>query len=110
MNTPTRNNPVGPLNLDDDDDQVPTPAPRPKLPKEELQRIAREQGFSQGLPATAAPAPRKQRRHTTGRNQQLNIKATAETVARFNRMADEMGVPLGEVLARALDALEKDGR
>jgi hypothetical protein len=35
------------------------------------------------------------------------VKATAETVERFNRLAEEMRVPLGEVLARALEALEK---
>ncbi|MBK4739222.1 hypothetical protein [Noviherbaspirillum pedocola] len=110
MNTPIRSNPVGILNTDDDDDLVPAPTPRPKLSKEQSEQIARQQGFSQGLPATAAPAPRKQRRHTTGRNQQVNVKATAETVERFNRIADELGVPLGEVLARALDALEKAAR
>lgn len=49
--------------------------------------------------------PRLRRRYTTGRNVQLNIKATASTVQRIGELADEMGVPLGVVLARALDAL-----
>ena len=58
----------------------------------------------------AKPVPRLQRRYTTGRNQQINVKATAETIARFYRIADEMNVPLGEVLSRALDALDKDAK
>lgn len=58
------------------------------------------------LIASERMAPRQQRRHTTGRNQQINIKATAEIVEQFHRLADELGVPLDEVLARALKALE----
>lgn len=50
-------------------------------------------------------APRTPRRYTTGRNVQLNIKATAATVQRIGELADEMGVPLGVVLERAIDAL-----
>jgi transcription initiation factor TFIIIB Brf1 subunit/transcription initiation factor TFIIB len=49
----------------------------------------------------------QQRRHRTGRNQQINIKATGETIDRINRIADELRIPLGAVLERALDALEK---
>lgn len=109
MSTPTRHNSVGPLGADDDDDQTSAPHPRnPMLPKEETERIAWQRGFAQAAPkASAAPAPRQQRRYTTGRNQQINVKATAETIEQFYRIADEMRVPLGEVLARALEALEK---
>lgn len=106
MNTHTRHNPLG--SLDDDDDAVPAAAtaPKPMLPKEEAQRIA--QSFIGGnaqVPAPAAPA-RKQRRYTTGRNQQFNIKATGETIARANRMADDRNVPLGVLLELALQALD----
>ena len=45
--------------------------------------------------------------YTTGRNQQINIKATAETIARFYRLADENHVPLGALLEQALAALEQ---
>jgi hypothetical protein len=61
------------------------------------------------LPVSAAvdPAPaRKQRRYTTGRNKQVNIKATDETIQRLYRLADDRNVPLGELLEQALDALE----
>jgi hypothetical protein len=96
------------------DDFAPA-APKPKLGPVELKaidQVAAENGFPSRQPAkadAAAPTSRVQRRHTTGRNQQLNIKATAATVEQFYRLADEQGVPLGEVLARALDALERAG-
>lgn len=58
---------------------------------------------------TPSPAPaRAPRRHTTGRNRQINIKATEETIEELYRIADKMGVPLGAVLERALTALAKD--
>lgn len=108
MNTPTRHNPLG--SLDDDDEAVPAaaPAPKPMLPKEEAERIA-QSFIGSGLRAPVAPAApaRKQRRYTTGRNKQINIKATDETITRLYRLADERGVPLGELLEQALEALEK---
>ena len=51
--------------------------------------------------------PVKQRRFRTGRNQQLNIKATEQTVQKFYRLADDANIPLGELLERALTALEE---
>jgi hypothetical protein len=73
-----------------------------------IDQVAAEHNFPsrQATKPAAQPAPRQQRRYRTGRNQQINVKATAETVAQFNRLADELGVPLGEVLERALKALE----
>jgi hypothetical protein len=56
------------------------------------------------VPATEQPIRR--RRYVTGRNVQLNIKATADTVRRMGELADRMGVPLGVVLERALASLE----
>lgn len=77
---------------------------------EQIERIASDMGFpSRKAGAAPAPAegPPRRRRYTTGRNQQLNVKATAETVARFYRLADQQGVPLGELLEQALQALEQ---
>lgn len=94
------------------DDFAPTPkkerAPKP-VEKAAIEQVAADNGFPSRQPVKAEPkpAPRQQRRYTTGRNQQINIKATAETIAKLTAIADEMRVPLGEVLARALDALEK---
>lgn len=79
-----------------------------------IEQIAKEHNFPsrQPLKPLASEAPfstpvRSQRRYTTGRNKQINIKATDQTIARMYRIADELGVPLGEVLSRALDALEQ---
>lgn len=102
-----RVNPFGDLN----DFETAQPKWKSSKPVEKavIDQVAAENGFPsrQAQKTEAAPAPRKQRRYTTGRNQQINIKATAETIERLNAMADRMNVPLGEVLARALDALEK---
>lgn len=57
-------------------------------------------------PHVAERLPRRAVRHRTGRNQQFNIKASAETIARFYSLADERRVALGELLEQALDALE----
>lgn len=77
---------------------------------QQIERIAAEMGFPSRQPIATPPHSRvtqTRRRYTTGRNQQLNVKATAETVARFYRLADQQGVPLGELLDQALQALEK---
>lgn len=87
--------------------------PKEKSPKPVEKAIIDQVAADNGFPSRQAfkpeprPAPRQQRRYTTGRNQQINVKATAETITRFYEIADEMNVPLGEVLARALDALKK---
>lgn len=66
--------------------------------------------------AELAPSPaseqatRTRRRYTTGRNRQLNIKATDETIERFYAAADAQGVPLGALLELALEALEEKSR
>jgi hypothetical protein len=89
-----------------------TPKPKPDKPvaEEAIARIAEENNF----PSRQAPKPpkeprRKRRIYTTGRNQQFNIKASATTIDRFYKMADERNVPLCELLELALDALERAG-
>lgn len=102
-----RVNPFGDLN-----DFAPAPKKEQKgkpVEKAVIDQVAADNGFPSRQPAktTEKEAPRKQRRYTTGRNQQINVKATSATIEQFYRIADDMGVPLGEVLARALTALEK---
>lgn len=98
-------------------------APKEKakpVDRDAIEKIAKDNNFSSSTPPKteaqpakpkqeAAPAEkRKQRRHTTGRNQQINVKATGETIAKFNRIADAENLPMGEILDRALDAYERE--
>jgi hypothetical protein len=59
--------------------------------------------------AKKEPILREPRRHRTGRNIQLNIKARAETIERFYAIADHNGWVLGETFERAIAALERTG-
>ena len=107
-----RVNPFGDL-----DDFAPAPKSKPakEVQKEAVDQVAAENGFPSRQPTKhpaptfdSPPAVKAQRRYRTGRNQQINLKATTETIEHLYCVADRLGVPLGEVLARALAALEKD--
>jgi hypothetical protein len=98
------------------DDFAPKKKPAQVKPDEKamIDRIAEDNNFPSRQPARKADVvpslgQRTQRRYKTGRNQQINIKATDATIQRFYRLADAENVPLGEILDRALDALEKQG-
>jgi hypothetical protein len=78
------------------------------IPTETIERIAEENNFPSRQAAKTPREPRRKRRvYTTGRNRQFNIKATAETVERFCKLADEFQVPLCELLELALEALQQ---
>jgi hypothetical protein len=88
------------------------PKPQPSTPvaTDQIERIAKENNFPSRQPAKVkARPPRRIARHRTGRNQQFNIKATAQVIERFYKLADDRRVPLGELLEKALDALEGVG-
>lgn len=55
-------------------------------------------------PSIAEPAARRQR---TGRNQQINIKATPEVIARFYALAEANGWTVAGAFERAVDALHE---
>jgi len=77
---------------------------------ETIERIAEENNFPSRQAAKPPKEPKRKRRvYTTGRNRQFNIRATAENVDRFYKMADERKVPLCELMELALDALEREG-
>jgi hypothetical protein len=59
-------------------------------------------------PETAAPTRREQRRHRTGRNVQLNIKARAEAIEAFYAITDRENWVLGETFERAIEALKRE--
>lgn len=85
-------------------DFQPKTTPAPKQSKQEIDKIAEETGFV----SRQAQVPKigRTRRYTTGRNQQLNIKVTEDTLKRFYAIADELCLPLGEVFDRAIKAFE----
>jgi hypothetical protein len=88
-----------------------TTKPKKETPVAEdaIARIADDNNFpSRQAPKPAVPR-RKPRRYRTGRNQQINIKATGEVIENFLKTADERHVPLGELLRLALDALDRAG-
>jgi hypothetical protein len=85
--------------------------PKASKPVEEqtIARIADDNNFtSREPPKTSKTAKRKPRIHRTGRNQQFTAKATAETIGKVYKLADERNVPLGELLKLAVDALERE--
>ena len=90
------------------------PQPRddkPRADRTAIEQLAKENGFvsrdARKLETAATTPPvRRQRRFTTGRNMQINIKATAETIARFNALAEALNLPAGALLERAVEAME----
>jgi hypothetical protein len=94
------------------DPPVFTTKPRPEKPVSEdaMERLAEQNNFP-SRQATKSPKAerRKPRIHRTGRNQQFNAKASAETINKIYKLADERKVPLGELLKLAVDALEREG-
>ncbi len=101
-----------PFALDSLDDFQPAPAPKPKPEPAAIREVSEANNFpsraagSKTRTAALKPDPRPQRRHRTGRNVQFNIKATAATIERFIKVAEDHGWVFGEALDRALDALE----
>jgi hypothetical protein len=94
-----------------DIENLPTFEPKPKTVlkanKEQIGELADASGFPSRQPVRTVPARRPSgRRYKTGRNQQINIKATPEVIERLYKLADERHVPLGELLEQALGALE----
>jgi hypothetical protein len=108
-----RANPFGNL-----DDFAPAPA-KQKANRAVIDQVAEEHGFPSRQPAkqtnaeiaqpAPAPAPpRQQRRRRTGRNAQINIKATPEAIDDLYRLADKEGKTLSEIFELALAAFERE--
>jgi hypothetical protein len=99
--------------FDDLSDIAPKNQSQPVEPGQ-IDRLAQDNGFPSRQAAASSnvvqTASKPRRRYTTGRNQQLNVKATAETIARFYRLADQKRVTLGELLEQALESLEQVGK
>lgn len=80
----------------------------PLVAVDQAEPIAKEHNSRTRHPLKENPRqPRRIARHRTGRNQQFNIKATADTIERFYKLADKRRVALGELLEQGLDAIER---
>lgn len=104
-----RANPFGSV-----EDFAPASSTKP-VQREAIEEIARENGFPSRSPVAVAPEPapakpqvRQAFRYTTGRNRQLNLRATDETIDRFYRLSEELKMPLGAVFELAVEALIKE--
>jgi hypothetical protein len=89
-------------------------APRPRKEKpisnDAIERIAQEHNFPSRSARREPTAPKtKPRTYRTGRNRNFGLKATAETIERYHKMADDRGVTRARLLELALDALERAG-
>jgi hypothetical protein len=104
MNT-TRANPFSDIETLAAFEPKPT-APRP-VANDQVDKIAEASGFPSRQDARPPALARSGRRYKTGRNQQINIKATPQVIERLYKIADARRVPLGELLEQALDALER---
>lgn len=88
-----------------------TPGPAAPAPAPEAVRAVTQAAnfVSRESKATKPQAPqRPPRRHRTGRNIQLNLKASKETVDEFYRIADSQGWVLGQALEHAIVALKRE--
>jgi hypothetical protein len=83
---------------------------QPAETPEKVRALAEANNFPSRAPVKPKPqasaTPRRGRR--TGRNLQLNVKATQETLDLFYRISDGQGWVLGETLEHALLALERE--
>jgi len=96
--------------------QDPLTAKRKDVDQAKLSSLARATGFDRSMESPASvssPQPGsvsqslKQRRYTTGRDTQLNLKCKAETKARFIRIADARQTTLGALFEQMLNTYEK---
>src|SRR3954453_3876244 len=80
------------------------------VPVEQVRAVSEAAQFRSRDPKPPPPKPvrREQRRHRTGRNVQLNIKARAQAVEEFYAIADSENWVLGETFERAIEALKRD--
>jgi len=102
---------------DEDSDLSTTFKPKPPakvvpspVVKEQVKAVSEAANFRSRdpQPARSELARHEQRRHRTGRNVQLNIKARAEAVETFYSIADSQCWVLGETFERAIEALRRE--
>lgn len=88
----------------------PKPSGAKPVTNDQIEKIADANGFPSRQAARAPARAKAGRRYKTGRNQQINIKATPQVIEQLYKMADARRIPLGELLEQALGALESTHR
>lgn len=82
------------------------------VPADRVKAVAQQAKFRErDVPPstpTVGEGARPPRRYRTGRNRQINIKASDATIESLYAIADAQGWVLGETLERALAALERE--
>src|SRR5690554_2087969 len=81
---------------------------KPPVPKDAIRSVSEANQFPSRAPAQPPQVMRPQRRYRTGRNVQFNTKVTRETAELAYRLQDETGLVMGELLERALTALDRE--
>lgn len=77
-------------------------------PSQDEQKKTKDEAKAIGFKSREAKSTAPQRRRRTGRNAQLNIKVTPETMQAFYAIADNQGWVLGEAMEIAVKLLEKE--
>jgi hypothetical protein len=77
-------------------------------PSQAEQKKTKDEAKTIGFKSREAKSSVPQRRRRTGRNAQLNIKVTPETMQAFYAIADKEGWVLGEAMEKAVKLLEKE--
>jgi len=90
-------------------DFKPTQPRKPAAQKAAIREVSEANNFPSRAPERASVAKPVQRRRRTGRNVQFNIKATAETIARFTALADKRGLAFGELLDQLVGSADAQG-
>ncbi|BDC53202.1 hypothetical protein F183_A55170 (plasmid) [Bryobacterales bacterium F-183] len=81
----------------------------PAPPATAVRTVSESAQFVSREPVVAVATKQKRdRRHRTGRNEQLNIKVTAQCMQLFYDLSDNNGWVQGETLERALAALQRE--
>jgi hypothetical protein len=96
-----------------EDEQLDVSDFKPKPPAkvvdvEQVRAVSEAANFRSRDPGPAKLLRREQRRHRTGRNVQLNIKARAEAIEAFYAITDREQWVLGETFERAIEALKRE--
>jgi hypothetical protein len=90
-------------------DFAPKPVTKAPVPKAAIRDASEAMNFPSRAAQVLSPAEQKpQRRRRTGRTVQFNIKVRAGVPERYAAIADAQGWVLGEMLEKALDALERE--